>query len=195
MEDVTGRTICRNIRNTYGGYLIAVLLLAAMFGYCTWLSLETFGLTDTVTVVMAVLTAAPLVCAVILLCKIAAVRQHRVFQRYGDADTLAANIRAGTRNPRFLTAPDRKFRLLITEQFLVSDADFRYYLELADVRAMHFQYDSTGRVHVKLDVPRLLLSDDQGKIYSCPVEKEDIAEVTAIMHALIPDIEERVLRY
>lgn len=138
MEDLTGKTICRQIRRTYSGYLLTAVLAAALFGFCAWYCDGALGRQDILTVIMAGLMGIALLLAAFVLCKMAFARHNRIFRSYGGADALAEIIRAGARNPYFRTLPDRKWGLLITERFIVSERNLLSYLELADVRVMQY---------------------------------------------------------
>lgn len=138
MEEITGRMIYRNIRKSYSAFLICAVLMTAVFGTVMWFCVRGLGWLDTCSFTMTLLTAGSLGFMGFSLYKFATVRRHRIFLRYGDPDTLAEMIRAGARNPYFHTLPDRKWGLLITERFIVSEHDLQNYLELADVRVMQF---------------------------------------------------------
>lgn len=146
MLQVTEKMIYRQLSGSYVSYLTAELIAGGIIGFCaifcgtqlSWLNLLTI-----------IALAALLVCLVLIgitAFRLARMKRHPVFERYGAAPMLAAFINDGLQHPRYLSRTSKPFGTLITDQFIVSGVEMFSYMELKDIQWIQPSY--MPKVHV-----------------------------------------------
>ena len=132
---ITEKMVLKGMRGTYSGWLVGAAVTEVIAIFCAVFCGVQLGWTNLLSLILLAVAAALAVCIIVLTVKMEAVRKHRIFQRYGSAETVADNINEGLRDPRYLLMFGQPFGVLITDRFMVSGF-LENYLELQDIRTV-----------------------------------------------------------
>lgn len=134
---ITGKDIRKQLAGHYGSYIAVLLIIAAILGFCTVFCGTQLEWTNPLSIIGIIALGITFIIFLIILFKMIKIRNHYVFKRYGSAEIIAESINQGIKNPRYISKNrTNPFTLIITDKFIVSTANYRYYLELKDARYM-----------------------------------------------------------
>lgn len=130
MVELTGDLILEQMRRDYGRAAFGkfLLLLIPAVGMCASAFLR--DLTDPITIILGVLTAAAFVFFLFGLFKTIFIEKHPLIKQFGSAIALAGCIRAGGTFAIWHTPPYRKHQLIITEEYIVCPEKVQSFLSL-----------------------------------------------------------------
>lgn len=217
VDEITGKMICRQMRLRYAGLLAIAAIVGALIGFFAVLTASETGWLHLFALFYLLILAGSATWAVILICKIVNIRQHRVFQRYGTPEQLAETITAGLRDPSYRERQGADFGLLMTEQFLVSSQCGWNYLELKDIRAVQriarrseedVNVADMGKLPLTIGVTaaifflqawhpteeqfrtdQLCIWDAEGRKHRYRINRTETESVLWLLRELIPDLE------
>ena len=129
---VTDKMVLKGMRGAYSGWLVMAAISEVIVVFCAIFCGVSLGWTNILSLILLVVTALLAVCLLVLIVKMASVRKHRIFQRYGSAGEIADRINEGVRNPRYLLMCNNPFGIAITDDFIVSGF-LGDYLEISDI--------------------------------------------------------------
>ncbi len=136
MQKVSEKLIYQQLQSSNCSYLTAELIAGGIVGFCAIFCTTQLGLMHLFSLIGM---AALLFCVFLIgrsLLRLAKMRQHPVFERYGAAPLLAAMINEGLEHPLYLTRHAKPFGTLITERFIVSGMELFSYMEFRDIQVI-----------------------------------------------------------
>jgi len=148
METITEETIYKQLSGSAAGAIAAVLIGGVIVGGCAVFCGTQLGWTNLLTVILLVLLALCAALLVYFIIKAVRVKNHPVFQRYGNAAILAQKINNGMKDPIYLARAfggNSPFATLMTKDFIVSGTELVSFMELKDLRSV--QAGSFGQYH------------------------------------------------
>lgn len=152
MTEISAKTFYKQLTGSYAGAITAVVIAAAIVGFCAVFCGTQLGWTHLFTIIALVLLVACIGLLIFFVVKTATMKKHPVFRRYGDAATLAAKISDGLQHPRYFASssdPSQPFATLMTNEFIVSGGALVSYMELKDIRKIQPTYiPQTRRIAV-----------------------------------------------
>lgn len=136
MTTITAKTITKQLTGSYAGGLAAALIAAAIVGGSAVFCGTQLGWKNLLTIILLAASAFCVLLVLILMGKMAAVKSHPTFRKYGSPDELARRINQGLSSPRYLAKAlmgNAPFATLITEDFIVSGVELTSFMELKDI--------------------------------------------------------------
>lgn len=119
----------------YSSYIVIILIIAAIVGFCTVFCGTQLGWTHLFTIVGLIVCAVSVLYFIWVMIKLLRLRNHRLFRKYGSAETIAESISQGMKDPLYMgRRNDLPFDLLVTERFIVNANNYQNYLELKDIQ-------------------------------------------------------------
>lgn len=132
---ITPQTLRKELRGQYSAYIVIIAVFAAVAVFCTVFCGTQLGWGHPFTVIGLAACGISLLSGAFVCVKLCSLRRHRLFRKYGTAETIAANIMQGLQAPQYI---DRMgsgdFVLLLTDRFIVSGGSCLTYTELRDIR-------------------------------------------------------------
>ena len=216
MKFVTGKDIRKQLIGHYSSYLFVVLMIAAILGFCVVFCGLQLGWLHLFSIIGMIGLLVDLVICSVVLIKMLQMNHHRIFVRYGTAEDIAFSINQALAQPRYQSNDKyAAFGLIITDNLIVSGADYRSYLTLQEVRAAQIVLcPQTGTVIVGNDplistaatmganyaakkyqethdiqhYDFLRLWDKEGKHYEYSVQRREIEKVVELLAEIAPHI-------
>lgn len=211
---ITGKDIRRQLTGHYASYILVLFIISAILGFCTVFCGTQLGWTNPLSITGIVLLSITFIIFLIVLFKIIRIKNHYVFQRYGSAESIAESISKGLENPCYISKnKTNPFTLIITDNFIVSTANYRYYLELKNARYMQRTVVPEMRTVVLSENPVisvastaginhvarkysnspnfdfLIIWDDKGMRYEYNIRQDEITRIMQLLTELAPQIE------
>lgn len=211
---ITGKDIRKQLAGHYGSYIAVLLIIAAILGFCTGFCGRQLEWKHPLSIILMSVLGITFIIFLIILFKMIKLRNHYIFKRYGPAEDIAESINQGIKNPRYIsknrTSP---FTLIITDKFIVSTANYRYYLELKDARYMQtvivpetkpvvlsgnpvISVAATAGVNYATqkyasgpNYDFLIIWDDEGVRHEYNIRRDEVIDVMQLLIELAPQIE------
>lgn len=211
---VTGSDIRKELQGDYTMYNVAVIVFAAIAGFCAVFCGTQLGWKHLFTIISLALLGVAVIVFIVLMIKLMKVRSNKLFKKYGTAEAIAEHINQGMRSPYF-----RSNTLLITDRFIVNEGRYSGYMELKDIRSIRPQYiPDVKRVTLGPDIvssvvetaasnyvsqryrdsqgitatnrfDTLIIIDNEGKQHEYAMHHMDAEQVLGLFAQILPNVE------
>lgn len=213
-NNITSKDILKQLTGHYSSYIFILLIITAILGFCTVFCGTQLEWTHPLSMIGIAVLSITFVIFLIIFFKIIKIKDHYIFRRYGSAEIIAETINQGKKVPRYIRKiGTNSSTLIITDKFIVSTSNYRYYLELRDARYMQLIIvpetkpiilsgnpivSTAATVGVNYASKKfsstpnydfLMIWDDEGVRHEYNVRSDEAAEIMRILIELAPQIE------
>ena len=211
---ITGKDIRKQLVGHYSSYIAVLVIIAVILGFCTVFCGTELEWTHPFSIIGIAAFSIVFILILIMIIKMINLSNHYVFKRYGSADNIAESINQGLKNNRYVS----KYRtnpsaLVITDKFIVSTSNYKYYLELSNARCMQRRVvgeikpivmtgnpittaaATVGVNHVRQKYSNspnfdfLIIWDDKDVRHEYSIRSDEIVDVMKLLSEIAPQIE------